>query len=320
MENRSPATSRGATEPPDTVSPETAGSEAPASPARRAGRAAGPASGEAQSPAAVQSTLDLTLADSPPRPPSRHGSPATPPRESSGPPPAQATAPSQPPMPPQPSVAMEPADVPELTRAAIREITDAVGEATRAALGRITSHLRVQGAGIETRLEEAQGQARTVVRLMEELLDSSVEVSEATARTYRDTQQGVIRTLEEVIQRAEKQLGALVTKAEEQHRRLDEKTQALAAEAQRAGRRLGWRPWLMATTMAIAVLSLLTAVRPGWTMSAEQRRALRVGEAVIYTYSVAREPEKAEMRRVMRWRAPERPDSTEAPPVADLTR
>jgi hypothetical protein len=217
-------------------------------------------------------------------------------------------------------VPVEPADLSDLTRAAIREITDAVDEATRTALTRITSDLRVQRAEIEARLEETQGQARTVVRMIEELPDSSVEVSEATARTYRDTQQGVIKTLEEVIQRVEKQLGALVSKAEEQHRRLDERTQALAAEAQRAGRRLGWRPWLMATTMAIAVLSLLTAVRPGWTMSAEQRRALRVGEAVIYTYSVAREPEKVEMRRVMRWRAPERPDSTEAPPVADHTR
>jgi hypothetical protein len=266
----------------------------------------------------IQSTLDLTLGDSPPRPPVRREIPAVQARETVGTPPP-ATLPG-PPEPPPPPAVLDSAAMPDRTEAAIREMTEAVNEAARMALARITSHLRVQGAEIEARLEEAQGQATTVVRLMEELLDSSVQVAESTSRTYRDTQQGVITTLDGVIQRAEKQVEALASRAEAQYKRLDERTQAVTAEAQRAGRRLGWRPWLMATTVAVATVSLLTAVRPGWTMSAEQRRALRVGEAVIYSYSAAKEPEKAEMRRVMRWRAPEHPDSTDAPPVGEPKR
>jgi hypothetical protein len=266
----------------------------------------------------IQATLDLTLGDSPPRPPVRREIPGVQARETVGTPPP-ATAPG-PPEPPPPPPVLDSAAVADSTKAAIREITEAVNEAARTALARITSHLRVQGTEIDARLEEAQAQARTVVRMMEELLDSSVQVAESTSRTYRDTQQGVITTLDGVIQRAETQVEALVSRAEAQYKRLDERTQAVAAEAQRAGRRLGWRPWLMSTTVAVVTVSLLTAVRPGWTMSAEQRRALRVGEAVIYSYSAAKEPEKAEMRRVMRWRAPERPDSTEAPPVGEPKR
>ena len=65
--------------------------------------------------------------------------------------------------------------------------------------------------------------------------------------------------------------------------------------------------------LAVMVVLVLTLLRPGWTMSAEQRRALRVGETVIRTYAEAGEGERAEIRRVMGWRAPEKRDSASGP-------
>ncbi len=140
-------------------------------------------------------------------------------------------------------------------------------------------------------------------------------MTEQTSRQSREEHSAAIEKLEAMIQRAELLMKEVLTRGEVQSKRISTTAQELVTEARREGRRLGWRPWLMSSTVAVLTIFLLTVLRPGWTMSREQRRALRVGEAVIYTYSTAKDPARAEMRRVMRWSAPEHPDSTAAPLV-----
>jgi hypothetical protein len=59
---------------------------------------------------------------------------------------------------------------------------------------------------------------------------------------------------------------------------------------------------------------LLTALRPGWTLTRDQQEALRIGQSVTAIYLTAPPERQAEMRKVNRWRSPDATDSTTAPP------
>lgn len=164
-------------------------------------------------------------------------------------------------------------------------------------------------------MAEVTRQIADLLQKMDVLLQTSVAVAENNDSLMGEVKDATVTKLENVIKRTEDQVVEVLKRGEAQSKNIASTAQALVDEAKRYGRRLGWKPWAMATAFALTTIIMTTLLRPGWTMSAEQRRALRVGEAVIYTYSAAPEAERKEMRRVMRWRTPENPDSVEAPPV-----
>jgi hypothetical protein len=254
-----------------------------------------------------QPSLELTQGDRPPAP-----ARATPRR----PPPAAAPAPAS-----ETPGALDPVlehlarEVTRLVSAATEQIRQASERAATNAVSRIAGHLDSRASAMDARLAETAQRANDLLQRMDDLLKASVEVAENNDSLLTEIRQEMVRRLENVIKRAEEQLSEILKRGEGQAKDLTASADRLVAEAKLHGRRAGWRPWAMAMGCALATILATTLLRPGWTMSGEQRRALRVGEAVIYTYSAASETERTEMRRVMRWRTPEQPDSLEAPSI-----
>jgi hypothetical protein len=206
----------------------------------------------------------------------------------------------------------------EVARAA-EESEARTAEAVRAtmagAMAEIAAWLRTERAETEGKLAEAVRSAGAVVRLMEGVLDEAVEVSGRTAKEYRESAEAAQVSLNALVQRVEKALGTMASPVESRLKDAAALAQKLVDEAERLGSRVGWRPWIMAAGVSLGTILLLTLLRPGWTMSSAQRTALRVGEAVIHTYTTATPAERADMRRVNRWREPGRGDSTPPPPL-----
>jgi hypothetical protein len=184
------------------------------------------------------------------------------------------------------------------------------------ALAETAALLRTERAETEAHLEKAVRSAGAVVQLMEAVLDEAVQVSMSTSKEHRESAAATQATLEGLVQQAEKALGTTAAPVEGRLREAARVAEKLVDEVERLEKRIGRRPWIVAATVALGTILLLTLLRPGWTMSPGQRTALRVGEAVIYTYGNASPPERAEMRRVNRWREPGKADSL--PPASPL--
>jgi hypothetical protein len=188
-----------------------------------------------------------------------------------------------------------------------------------------------QLARVDRALAERAEEARSVVQLMEEVLDASVGAAEQArqapeaalaamdgklaelAATAAKLRQEAVATLvgkaEEIGALAERSAGNSAARVEAEARRVATACEDVLAEFRDARRFVRWAAWVLVGASAVMVVLALTLLRPGWTMSAEQRRALRVGETVIRTYAEASERERVEIRRVMHWPAPEAGDS-----------
>lgn len=270
----------------------------------------GPAPAAPESP--LQASLELNEGEQ--APPVPH---EPPPRREPPSPPAQ-------PSPDTPAIPMNALDpliehlerkLSAMVAAGKEEIRLAGAKAATTMMAKFSAHLDARAKAIEAHLAEVARHAAELVQMMDQLLRASAEVGENNESLLTEIRGSSVDKLENVIKRTEDQVKVVVERGEAQWKKVGANAQALVEEAKRSGRRLGWRPWAMATAFAISTILVTTLLRPGWTMSGAQRRALRVGEAVIYTYSAATEADRKEMRRVMRWRTPENPDSVEPPPV-----
>lgn len=210
-------------------------------------------------------------------------------------------------------------------------------EAVAAELSALTERLAPlessaeQLARVDRSLADRAAEARSVVQLMEEVLDASVgaaeqarqapeaalgvldgrlaELATTAARLRQEAVATLVGKAEEIGALAERRTGTSAARVEAEARRVATACEDVLAEFRDARRFVRWAPWVLVGTSAVMVVLALTLIRPGWTMSAEQRRALRVGETVIRTYAEAGEREREEIRRVMRWPAPAAGDS-----------
>lgn len=261
-----------------------------------------------EAPDSVQPNFDLILGDATTSEPRR-------------PPPRRPASPPVPETPVVTTTSLDPLlehlsrEIAAMVATAKEEIREAAASAATSAVSRISGHLDSRARAIDAHAAEATRQTLELNRKVDELLHATAAVAENNDSLTREVQEAMETKLENLVKRVEDLLKALLKHSEDQVKDVSKKAQALLSEAKQHGIRLGWKPWSMATAFALATILATTLLRPGWTMSAEQRRALRVGEAVIYTYSAATDREQAEMRRVMRWRTPEHPDSVEAPQV-----
>ena len=275
-------------------------------------------------PETLQPSFDLIQGEETPSAPRR----PPPPRRPASPPAPKTPAPETPapetptPEPPPISTAsLDPLlehlarEISAMALAAKEEIRQAAATAATNAVAKVSAHLDARARAIEAQMAEVTRQIAELIQKMDELLQASVAVAENNDSLLAEVRQVMVTKLENVIKRTEELMREVLKRGEDQSKKIEKDGQALMEELRRNSRRLGWKPWAMATAFALTTIIMTTLLRPGWTMSGEQRRALRVGEAVIYTYSSAPESERKEMRRVMRWRTPENPDSVEAPPV-----
>jgi hypothetical protein len=214
-----------------------------------------------------------------------------------------------------PSTSAMELDVAALVEMARTEIREAARTAMAEAAAEFSAQMEQWRVAAEEFLAETRQEVASMVRLLEEARDNSAEVGERTARKYEEAHRTTLERFDQLNQRAKEGMDRVLTHSDERLKRLSSTAEDLVREARTLGRKLGWKVWSIAAAVSLGIIILLTLLRPGWTMSSEQRRALRVGEAVIYTYSAATPAERAEMRRVNRWREPAQPDSTEAPPL-----
>lgn len=222
--------------------------------------------------------------------------------------------------PPRPRPDMEQAirDLPALQEAARAAGLEAAREAAQTFLRLLERDLRA--ARIEDRahaLEALQTAAEEVAAAgqgMDMLLSEASSRAEETTTAFQAGCEDVLRKMEEVRAAAERLADEGTARAEEQMKRLRAATNQAVEEARGAARAASWRPWVMATACALVLTLGVSLLRPGWTMSAGQRRAERVGETVIRAYEAASPAERAQMRTVMGWRDPSPVDTT--PPAA----
>ena len=191
-----------------------------------------------------------------------------------------------------------------------------IERATEDAIAAVTRTAREEVAATAGRLATSEREARLVIRQMEELLTGSVAFTEKVTREFAALQAGMVKGLGELIEAVKAHLQPTLDASAVQRTRLETTTTALTAKFEATAKRLAWRQWLLAISVALAPVLILTLLRPGWTMDRDQRTAIRVGQAVIYTYTTASEAERDSIRRAMHWRAPEQPSSRTVPPPA----
>jgi hypothetical protein len=153
------------------------------------------------------------------------------------------------------------------------------------------------------------------------LLTTQEQTAAAVERLIRDASEESGRrtaSLGNQMRDAETRIAKLVKDTEAASKRWEEWLKA----ADKQVRRMGWIPRLRdlvpivgtAGVCSVGIVLALTWLRPGWTMTEEQREALRVGQGVTTVYLRSSAPHQAEMRRVNRWREPLSNDSTMEPP------
>ena len=204
--------------------------------------------------------------------------------------------------------------LPALQDAARAAGLEAAREEARAFLQRMEKDLRA--ARIQDRadaLETLQSAAEEVVSAsqgVDMLLNETGARAEETTALFQTACADVLTKLEEARAAAERMVEEGTARAEEQMKRLRAATDRAVDEARDAARAASWRPWVMATVCALVLTVGVSLLRPGWTMSASQRRAERVGDTVIRAYEAASPAERSEMRRVMGWRDPPPADTS----------
>lgn len=148
-----------------------------------------------------------------------------------------------------------------------------------------------------------------------ELVTAQDQGATAIERLIRDASEEAARraaATEEVLSTAERRLAALGARTDEATRKWDQWAREMAARAEKATRALTWRgrlrqmvPHLAAACLCgVTIVLMMTWTRPAWTLTAEQREALRVGQGVTELYLNSSPEQQALMRRTNRWREP----------------
>ena len=162
---------------------------------------------------------------------------------------------------------------------------------------------------LQTAAEEIVSASQGVDMLLNETGTRADEMTSLFQAACAD----VLTKLEEARAALERMVEEVIARAEEQMKRQRAATDRAVEEARDAARAASWRPWVMATTCALVLTLGISLLRPGWTMSPEQRRAERVGDTVIRAYEAASPAERAQMRKVMGWRDPPPADTSSSP-------
>jgi hypothetical protein len=172
--------------------------------------------------------------------------------------------------------------------------------------------------------------------LVEAALDAALAGMEDTVGPIVKAQEKAVTTLEGLIRESAEEAARRTRATDATLKSVEQRSQAIA-EATRSATtavdewlkrtneqvaRMISEPWWKrflpplgaATAAGMMMILLLTALRPGWTLTTEQKEALRIGESVSGIYLAASPEDQAEMRRVNRWRSPEAVDTTTAPP------
>ena len=148
-----------------------------------------------------------------------------------------------------------------------------------------------------------------------ELVTAQDQGATAIERLIRDASEEAARraaATEEALSTAERRLHALAAKADDTTRKWDLWAKEMATRADRAAHSLTWRgrmrqmvPHMAAACLCGAtMLLILTWTRPAWTLTGDQREALRVGQGVTELYLNSTPEQQAIMRRTNRWREP----------------
>lgn len=258
---------------------EKPGSRRPGQPARPGNRAAG----------ALAEQVELTVASDTPAAESPGSSPGSPQRAA------------------EPDVETVVRNLPALLDAARTAAIEAAREETRAFLRQFERDFRAairieELANLVEALQSAADDIASAAQGTDMLLNEVPARMDETIALFRTACAEVITKLEEVREVSQRLVDEAAARDEERMKRIRTVMNQATDEARDAARAASWRPWVMATSCALVLTLGVSVLRPGWTMSAGQRRAERVGDTVIRAYEAASPADRAEMRKVLGWR------------------
>jgi len=178
---------------------------------------------------------------------------------------------------------------------------------TRAALQELVRHA----------LEQLTPRFDAITKELSDSLERSAGRVETTLREAANAGAERARATEALLKAAESRSQAILKDTKDATDTLDKWLLAMKGELQKQLREPWYRrmlPGLLAACAAGATMLLtLTLVRPGWTLTAAQREALRVGESITRTYQAAGPAQQLLMRRANGWKAA--PDSSNPKPT-----
>lgn len=159
---------------------------------------------------------------------------------------------------------------------------------------------------------------RTLLAPLLETQQRAVTTLESLIRDAADEAMRRARSTEATLAAAEQRAAAISTQLTQTTATLDDWLSRTNADFAKRMAEPWYRralPGLAASAACgFAMILLLTLLRPGWTLTTQQRDALAVGESVTRVYLSATPAHQAEMRRVNRWRTPDPPDTTTTAP------
>jgi hypothetical protein len=180
------------------------------------------------------------------------------------------------------------------------EIREAMRELVEAAFETALSGMQEKIDPLVKALEKAAAAQEAMIRDSAEEAARRTRATDATLKSVEQRSQGIAEATR-----------SATTAVDEWLKRTNEQVAKMISEP-------WWKRFLpplgAATAAGMIMILLLTALRPGWTLTTEQKEALRIGESVSGIYLAASPKDQAEMRRVNRWRSPEAADTTTAPP------
>jgi hypothetical protein len=175
----------------------------------------------------------------------------------------------------------------------------------------------------ERRIEEA---TRRQIEMLEFRANRYAEAIEAATRSFQKVETHASTILSEAdtrLEATERRVERMLAHATKQVELLTDnsvqQTSALAtqakigieewkAEARRSAKRIRTKLLVQSTIAsvltALALIGLLSWLRPGWTMTQQQQEDLILGRDVRKRYLRAPEPDRTEFRRLMQWQDP----------------
>lgn len=173
-------------------------------------------------------------------------------------------------------------------------------------------------AQVQTAFREAIPSLETLVNSVTEAFTGSGAALEKLIGDAGREASSRARAVDATMKTTEQRALAILTQTTAAVAKLDEWMKAKAAKLERLLNEPWYRrilPSLAAAALCGCTMTLLlTVLRPGWTMTADQRESLLIGESVSRIYRTSPASHQAEMRRINRWRSPETTDTTMAAP------
>lgn len=193
----------------------------------------------------------------------------------------------------------------ETTAVQIRQIQ----ETTNQAQASLSTSLELNSREITegwSSLQERQEQFLERQEHIAAVTEALMEETRTTMESARTEVQTLLARLQTFSSEAERKIAQSETDARDAIQQTRIQAEQSSRVMVRQARLMQSRLWLGAATVSILVsistIGMLTASRPGWTLTHQQHKAMGIGEDAIREYQKADSATRARMREIMHWK------------------